>query len=230
MFAAAIACVTFAAAHAFSLPLNATVVDGVLTLPDGTRSTVGNASSALNRVISTYFEGAVPSPDAVLVNRTRLSYLTLTGAYSVDEPISLPSYFVLVLSQAALTASSSLVGAAGLIVANGSSFSAVTSPGGPADGALLCPPGGPSPSAVFSLNSPWFTIDGLTIEGCGNDGCASSVHFTSTTGRVGVGGGGGGRCQLRHHLGVPRGVDGGGGPDHRAVQRGASSHEAYDRL
>lgn len=160
--------------------LNASLTDGVFTV-GGTNTAVGGFTSNINAAVAAAFAGA-PTPSAgslAVVNSSSgaLSYLIMSGAYFVDEPLALPPQFVLVLDGATLSPAANMTpGAPALILANRSAYAAVVSPGGPSHALLTCPPGGPSPVGVLALTSPSFLADGLTVTGCGLDGGQAGIH------------------------------------------------------
>jgi hypothetical protein len=179
--AAVAAAISASPAAAASAALNASVVDGTLTWAGGSR-VIGSATSSLNGVIAELFAPLAPPAAGAghaIVNSTSgaLSYLILTGAFDADAAIVLPPQLILVLDGATLTANASIAGAPALIVGNGSSFAGVVAPGGPSSGRLVCPPGGPSPAGILAAQSANFVVDGVTVDGCGNDDCASGIHI-----------------------------------------------------
>jgi hypothetical protein len=97
-----------------------------------------------------------PNSGTTISNRGKLiwlnstnfySYLTLTGNYIADNPLILPSQFILVLSNAVIiplanftVAASPTMTAKGnaIIVINGQHYSGVVAPGGPSTGIINC--------------------------------------------------------------------------------------------
>jgi hypothetical protein len=85
---------------------------------------------------------------SVWVNSTNFySYLTLTGNYIADNPLVLPSQFILVLKNAVITplanwtvVTNPLMTSKGnaIIVMNGQHYSGVVAPGGPATAVINC--------------------------------------------------------------------------------------------
>jgi hypothetical protein len=92
--------------------VNASLLNGFLTIGSQSMGYVGMTSRSIQSVITNYF----PNPSyknfvantagSVWINGSSkvLSYLTLTGNYLADTPLILPSQFILVLNNAKLTA------------------------------------------------------------------------------------------------------------------------------
>ena len=138
--------------------VNATIINGALTIQGVPNSaTVPMTSSGIQAVIDGYFpKNNYKTTQAnvarkVLLNGTSatLSYLTITGSFIADVPISLPSQFILVLKKATITASPPLFSSpanSALLATRGNSiinmksatFSGVVSPGGPSEAVISC--------------------------------------------------------------------------------------------
>lgn len=164
--------------------LNASLVDGTFTVQGQSPKEIGNLASSINNVLAPIFSNSPPSPPkhAVLINSTvevegqpLLNYITISGNYSIDEPLLLFPQLLFVLNGAILIPHPSFAGAA-MVISNRSAFSGVISRSGLLAGQFLCnPQTGPSPTAIVALQSPYFLIDSVLIDGCGLDG-ASAIH------------------------------------------------------
>lgn len=126
-------------------PFNASIIFGVLLINGSTISLVGNKSSSIQSVITTYFPKTsyntmvTNTKYNIWLNSTNLSYLTITGNYVADVPIYLPHLFVLVMDNARLDAIADFTPANStaalsstnyaLIVTQQSYYNAVVSPG-----------------------------------------------------------------------------------------------------
>jgi hypothetical protein len=105
-----------------------------------------------------------------------LSCLTLVGDFKVEVPIVLPPLFILALRRATLTVDPTFVGD-GVITVSNYKFSSVVSPD-PSSGVIKCPLHGPSPRGIFATQASYFTVDGVTVDGCGwDDDGTSAVEF-----------------------------------------------------
>ena len=178
--------------------VNATIINGALTIQGVPNSaTVPMTSSGIQAVIDGYFpKNNYKTTQAnvarkVWLNGTSatLSYLTITGDFVADVPISLPSQFILVLKKATITASPPLFSSpanSALLATRGNSiinmksatFSGVVSPGGPSEAVISCKnypanantpgiypyPNVPSPAGTLSSTGP----DGISAIGSNN--------------------------------------------------------------
>ena len=160
--------------HAF----NASIINGILTLPDGSHKQVGSTGTAINAVISSYFL-PLPPPNVTVgwVNSSVLSYLTLGGAFVVDATVLLPSLFVLKLEAGAtLTANASAADA--VLFANHTHHTAVL---GSAGATVSCAgwsgPAGAMFRGVYAYNTAYFTVAGFRVTACGA-GASGNVHLS----------------------------------------------------
>ena len=162
--------------HAVALSaLNATVVDGLLSIPTlNVSRTIPFTFSALQGVVTTYFAAVTP-PDArngsALLNSISgfFSYLSVThGDWSVDAPLSLLPQLVLLLDDVVITPTPEFADArswGGIIELNASHYAAVASPTRTAR--FVCNNASAAPAAVKSTESEHIVIDGLSVVGCG---------------------------------------------------------------
>ena len=138
--------------------VNATIRNGYLTIGNSFPVYVGVTSRRIQYVVDTYFPKPVfksveaDTASNVWLNSTTntFSYLTLVGKYVADNPLVLPSQFMLVMQNASLTAlwnftavadSSDLVNPQkgnALVIFNNVQLSGVISPRGPAGGIFDC--------------------------------------------------------------------------------------------
>ena len=170
-----------AAAILCALPssaLNATIINGVLTVPGQMPRTIGNSSSNVSEAIASTFgsySGAFGNASRILKNSTSFyNYLELTGTYNADAPILLEPGLVLVLADATIrTEEASLQTPNALIAAVSAAWSAVVGRG---VARLICSPGGGevAPKSVYASQSAGFVLDGLQISDCG------SVHLNGS--------------------------------------------------
>jgi len=149
--------------------LNATLIDGVLTVPGSPPKTIGTTTSGITAAIATVFPPATGGDAEVILKNSSsfYNYLTLTGAYTSDAPLLLVAGLALVLEDATITATtSSLPGSGALIAALSAPWSAVVGRG---VSRLVCNPSGGSqaPDGVYAAQSPGFVVDGITISDCG---------------------------------------------------------------
>jgi hypothetical protein len=170
----------------FTAPINASVVDGVLTAPGLSPTPIALTWSALNGAIRTVFGAQAPAPiEASLTNATSgsLSFLRLTrGAWLADEPLNLSlRQLVLVLDDVDLVPAASFPPLRGLIEINSTAYSGVVSPGGPAAARIICADAAVSPAAVWSVDSADTVVDGLFIFGCGGTE-GGAVHLQGRAG------------------------------------------------
>ena len=183
--------------------VNASIVNGVLieysrknTTVLNNNTFVGNKTSFVNMFIEKWmfskysFDSLISTPWIwQRANSTNfISYLTLTGLYKCDEPLKLPPGFVLVLKDAHLIMLHSFPRSSlGLIIANNSHFSGVVNPGSVDSSLIECPnttswssSSSSSPSAaIYVFNSSYFTIDGVSISGCGAKNASIVLKGTS---------------------------------------------------
>lgn len=192
----------FAALVALSLlapvtSLNASAVAGglfVCTTPCGSADNTALTSftSSLNAALAAAAAAAPPltaANRAVLLNArsspTALSFLTISGAWTADEPLFIPSQTVFLLADnATVTASEGLVATSAalrvlpsVVYANGS-YAALVAPSGPAGGARVsC--GGLPVRGVLIAGGSGVVLDGVTVAQCGgwSATCTGAVHF-----------------------------------------------------
>jgi len=117
----------------------------------------------------------------VVVSAAALSFLTMRGRYVADAPLELPCQFMLILQDVTITVDPSFTGDA-VIVVNSFSLVGVISLRGAAYASIVCPSGGPSPRGIYAINSDWFMLDGVSIDGCGKDAGTdgAGIHFTGS--------------------------------------------------
>ena len=162
---------------ALSVALNASIIDGVLTVDGKNPRAIGLRSSDVSAAIASVFGGGAGAGNAsqILKNSSSFyNYLELTGSYDADAAIMLFPGLALVLSDATLTATtSSLPAPNALIAAVSAPWSAVVGRG---VARLVCAPGGGSsaPDPIYAGQSTGFVLDGLQISDCGR------VHFEGT--------------------------------------------------
>jgi len=110
-----------------------------------------------------------------------LNFITLVGNYDGDVPLVLPSNLMLVMNGAKIVATSAFPSSAlGLIVASNAPFAGVVSPGGP-DAALIDCGLVKGPSGIYIYNSAYFTVDGISVNGCGAPGAQGAISILGTT-------------------------------------------------
>ena len=185
--AAMVCAVTAALCAAYDAPVNATVVDGVLSAPGRAPVPIAQTWSALNAALGAIFGSLAPAPvTASLANSSLFSYMRLTrGAWVADEPLALPfPSFTLVLDDVDISPAASFPPSRGLIEINSTSFVGVVSPGGPAAARIVCTDATVTPAAVWAVNSAQVLVDGLFIFGCGGTG-GGSVHLQGRPGAWG---------------------------------------------
>lgn len=112
-----------------------------------------------------------------------ISFVSLSGAWTVDEPLYIPRQVVIALADgASLTAAQELeslpLNKSSVVFADGPS-SALVAPGGVDGGArIMCQ--GFSVRGVFALQASGFNMEGVTVDSCGGVGasyCTGAVHF-----------------------------------------------------
>lgn len=167
--------------------LNASIVDGNFEYidPDGISTSVyvGTNTSSIQYVISTYFPSPslqdvrIDTDSLVWINASSntLSFLTVTGNYSIDEAIRLPSLFVLKLQNANFIADPNIPNYAGnvdsVISIQNVRYSAVVNTGSASLASISCRIS--SSKSVTSLSgiqvrdSFNIAIDGISIDACG---------------------------------------------------------------
>lgn len=148
--------------------LNATVVNGVLTVPGSAPRNIGLTTSAISAAIASVFSGK--SNDAVILKNASsfYDYIVVTGSYAADAPLALAPSLIVVLADATLTAQPSLSPKDAVVSAKSCPWSGVVGRG---VARIVCPAGKDFPYAVYAGQSMGFVVDGLTIESCG------SVHL-----------------------------------------------------
>ena len=159
------------AAHAV---LNATVRDGVLSVPGHPDAPLPPTFSALQAAIAAYFAPLPPPAPSnhSLVQSPLYSYLTLQGgAWSADAPLTLAPSLLLVLAGGVVIAPAPAFPPwRGLIELNDTAYTGVIAPGGPADALFACANASVSPAAVWAVGSDNLYLEGLGVYGCGRTG------------------------------------------------------------
>ena len=176
--------------------VNATIINGIL-VEYSLKNTmalnntfVGNKTSFVNMFIEKWMTSKFSFDSLINIpwiwqssNSTNfVSYLTLKGIYECDEPLKLPPAFMLVLKDARLIMLHSFPRSSlGLIIASNSHFSGVVNPGSVDSSLIECPNASSwsSPSAIYVFNSSYFTVDGVSIYGCGAKNASIVLKGTS---------------------------------------------------
>lgn len=170
----------------FDAAVNVSVVDGTLTIPGQPPRAIPLTFSALNAVIGEVYGSLAPAPvNATLVSAASgaLSFLRLTrGAWLADEPLNLSSrQLLLVLDDVDVAPAPAFPPSRGLIEINGTAWTGVLSPGGPAAARIVCADAAVTPAAVWAVDSAQVVVDGLFIFGCGGTG-GGAVHLQGRPG------------------------------------------------
>lgn len=180
-----------------------TIVDGSITHKNGvavsTPTFVGTTLSALQAVINnpSYFPAIKTSyPPTVLVYDESLTHtLTISGTYTADVPISLPSQFVLQLNSSTIAVSSKFHSTAhengaeiedAVILLRNTWHSAVLGIGGPSVNSIVCGKGSRSPAGILVYQSSYAWIDSITVDSCGLDEVTSAITLYLQTSNVEV--------------------------------------------
>ena len=163
--------------------LNATFEDGHLSIVGSSESIAAGATcSAIQGFIDSFYAPLAPAnalhcPWAWYSSEcSRISYLTLQGAdIECDAPLTLVPQLFLVLSNTTITLSPSFPSTEkAMIAATNASYSGVVSHGSAESfGRVVC--SGLGASAIAAKDSPYFNVEGLTIDGCGSTSAAALV-------------------------------------------------------
>ncbi len=178
--------------------LNVTISNGVVTsstLKSLIGQSVGTRTSDISTFIKAQYQAPTYSSPPGVTNPSVLNYLTLEGAYTANVPLSLPTYFFLVLNGAQLVATVDFVPTGTKVGADVSKLSVIVidsvwqsgvigtgdrsknvidcslvDDGSSATGGTLDPVTGSysiGPPGVLLLSSGFTLLEGFTIQSCG---------------------------------------------------------------